>query len=279
MNEATIVLLTDFGNQDAYVGIMKGVMREIAPQAALIDLTHDIPQGDVRLAAYRLWQAVPYFPEGTVFVVVVDPGVGTARRPVAAAWKGVRIVGPDNGLFTFVDMQEEPEIIVALQQAAYHRKTVSHTFHGRDIFAPAGAYIAAGASLDTFGPTLDTLHRFPHPRLEWTAIGLRGEILFADHFGNLITNLGILSVDQRQLLFDPWLPGAEPLQRPFATARVILPRDQSLSLSRTFGVVETGEPLAYIGSDGMLEIAVRDGHAAQQLGLNRGDPILLAWEK
>ena len=279
MKDATIVLLTDFGTQDAYVGIMKGIMREIAPQAALIDLTHDIPQGDVRLAAYRLWQAVPYFPDGTVFVVVVDPGVGTARRPVVAAWPGVRIVGPDNGLFTYVQMKEEPEIIVALQHAAYHRKTVSHTFHGRDIFAPVGAYIASGTALETFGPTLDNLQCFPHPRLEWTAAGLRGEILFADHFGNLITNIGKLTVKHEQILFEPWLPGAENLQRPLASARVILPCDQSLSLSRTFGAVESGEPLAYIGSDGMLEIAVRDGHAAQKLRLTREDPILLTWEE
>ena len=146
-----ITLTTDFGMQDAYVSIMKGVMARIAPNAPLVDITHTIPPQDVRAAAYLLWTALPYFPEESVHLVVVDPGVGTERRAIAARTAWGALVGPDNGVFSYVWASTPASQIVALENPAYQRPQVSHTFHGRDVFAPAAAHLARGAPLAESG--------------------------------------------------------------------------------------------------------------------------------
>ena len=139
---ATIALLTDFGEKDVYVGIMKGVISGIAPHAQMIDLAHSIPPGDIAKAAFELYQAVPYFPQGTIFLTVVDPGVGTDRRPIAISWSERMCVGPDNGVFTYLLATGGEPTAVELSSSVHRLEQVSNTFHGRDIFAPAAAHLA-----------------------------------------------------------------------------------------------------------------------------------------
>ncbi|NBD35651.1 MAG: hypothetical protein GVY30_06595, partial [Chloroflexi bacterium] len=190
-----ISLTTDFGIQDAYVGIMKGVMARIAPSAPLVDITHTVPPQDVRAAAYLLWTALPYFPEESVHLVVVDPGVGTQRRAIAARTAWGTLVGPDNGVFSYLWAATAPQQVVALQNTAYQRPQVSQTFHGRDIFAPAAAHLARGVPLAELGPAVSDLVRLPAPRLTVSGTRLEGEVLHIDHFGNVITSVGCLVWD------------------------------------------------------------------------------------
>ena len=162
----TIALLTDFGFQDPYVGMMKGVIARITPHVQIIDLTHSIPRGDVPRGAFELWRSISYFPQQTIFVAVVDPGVGTARRPIALAWSEKICVGPDNGIFTYLLATNEAPISVVLEANNFHLEFVSNTFHGRDIFAPVAAHIARGIDLAELGPPTNDFVRLPLPKLE-----------------------------------------------------------------------------------------------------------------
>jgi S-adenosylmethionine hydrolase len=191
MTSPLIAILTDFGTSDPFVGIMKGVIAQIAPGVPTIDLTHEIPPGDIRRAAVELWRSTPYFPNGTVFLCVVDPGVGTARRSVIVTGnlmqdrteKAYTFVGPDNGTFTFL---EHTLPAWELKSPSFALQGASSTFHGRDVYAPAAAYAALGHAGAEFGPPVKELVRLPLPRLKTSANGqLQGEILHADHFGNL----------------------------------------------------------------------------------------------
>jgi S-adenosylmethionine hydrolase len=278
MGAPTIALLTDFGTQDTYVGVMKGVIARIAPQAQVIDLTHSIPAGDIRQAAFKLWQAIPYFPSGTVFLTVVDPGVGTERLPVAVAWPDFAFVGPDNGLLTYLLAQGAPRMACRLQSPAYRLATVSSTFHGRDLFSPAAAHLALGVSIADLGPPVADLARFPLPRLELVeGPAVKGEILHADHFGNLITSLGILRADGDELVLEPWLPHCAPARLPLADLSLRLPNGASLNLRATFGDVAIGQALGYIGSEGLLEIAINRGRAADVLPLAPRQEVTLGY--
>ncbi len=275
VTEPTIALLTDFGTQDTYVGVMKGVISGIAPQARLIDLTHAVPQGDVKRGAYHLWVAVPFFPAGTTFLVVIDPGVGTARRPLAVEWSQWRFVLPDNGLLTYLLAQEPARRAVVLASTAHRLSAVSTTFHGRDLFAPAAAHLARGVALEELGPEAQDLVRFPLPRLELEPDRLRGEVIHADRFGNVITSLGVFEHGADKLTLKPWLPGPEQASCELEGTTVALPDGTRLPLQRTFGEVPAGSPLAYVGSDGLLEIGINGGRAADALHLKRGDEIVL----
>ncbi len=185
-----VTLLTDFGLEDEYVGVMKGVILSIAPQVRLVDLTHSVPPQDVRRAALILMNAAPYFPPDTVHLAVVDPGVGTERRPIAVRTGRGTFVGPDNGLFSFVLAEMETWTAVELREPAYRLPLVSTTFHGRDIFAPAAAHLASGVPVEALGPVVNNLATLPLPRLEIGESSLEGEILYADRFGNLVTSIG-----------------------------------------------------------------------------------------
>lgn len=273
---APIVLLTDFGTEDAYVGIVKGVIAGIAPEVQVIDLTHEVPPGNIRQGAFQLWQSVPYFPRGTIFLAVVDPGVGTARRPIAVAWQSFTCVGPDNGLFTYLLAQEDPVGAHIITSATHRLPTVSSTFHGRDVFAPAAAHLARGEPIGRLGPPASDLVRFPLPLLE-LAEGpeIRGEILHADHFGNWITSLGVLREDQEDLVLEPWLPGGIPTRLHREGCCVFMPDGSSLALRTTFGDAAVGQALAYIGSTGLLEIAVNGARAADVLPVSPGQCVRL----
>lgn len=244
-----ITLLTDFGTADSYVAEMKAALLGAVPQATLVDLTHAVPPGDLRAAAYLLGRTWHRFPEGTVHLAVVDPGVGTARAALALAAGGHRFVGPDNGLFTPVLRDAAVEIVTLPIPA-----TASPTFHGRDLFAPAAAALAGGTPLETLGePFRGIPHRLSYREPHYEGKTMVGEVAYVDRFGTLVTNL------TREMVPDYAVIEVEGLD--------IGP------LRRTFGDVPTGGLLAYLGSGGQVEIAVRDGSAARRLGLGVGGRI------
>jgi S-adenosylmethionine hydrolase len=186
-----LALLTDFGHGDGYVGIMKGVMLGIAPDAQLVDITHDVAPQNVASAAWILASSYHYFPRGTVFTCVVDPGVGSTRQPIALHAGHWFFVGPDNGLFSYALAEQPVHEAVLLSQAAYHLPQVSATFHGRDIFAPVSAHIAQGVALKELGPALDpaSLQRLAISPAQREGDRIVAQVLHIDHFGNLITTI------------------------------------------------------------------------------------------
>ncbi len=276
-----IAIMTDFGLGDPFVGIMKGVIAGINPDARTVDLTHLIPPGDVRRAAVQLWQAVPFFPAGTIFLVVVDPGVGTRRRGMLAHAGDHFLIGPDNGVFTFI--LGESQQVWALDDRRFQLGGPSATFHGRDIFAPAAAYCSLGYALDEFGPRINNPVRLPDPRLRFFGTGrIEGEVLFADHFGNLLTSLGRFTRGENsegEADFLPWLPASGISNQKVDLARATLSRvtGQTLRFARTFSEVPKGECAAIIGSSGLVEIVANGVSAADILQLGHGAPVSLAW--
>jgi len=267
----TIALLTDFGTQGIYAGVLKGVLSTHAPQANLIDISHDVPRGDIQAAAFMLWQSSQYMPENTVFLCVVDPGVGSARRGVAAKWDSQICVGPDNGLFSYLVLRDGPPQVIELWDPQ-----VSTTFHGRDIFAPFAARLALNAVLDELGPPVELEKMLPAPRLAAKRSGsVEGEIIHQDPFGNLVTSIGALHPEGGHIRLDPWL-GQEPeSQYPARNLAAALPNGEELPLVRTFNDVPVGKGLAYIGSNGLLEIGINRGSAASELDLQIGDSVQL----
>jgi S-adenosylmethionine hydrolase len=241
-----ITLLTDFGTADGYVGEMKGVLLTGAPEATLVDITHEIPAQDVetaRLTLARVWRR---FPPGTVHLVVVDPGVGTDRAALAVASDDRFFVGPDNGVLSPALLIAEARV-VALETPS----NASATFHGRDVFAPAAARLASGVAIETLGSpvTQPRIRRTAEPRRTGDG-ALLGEVISIDRFGNAITNLVGLRTG------------------------TVEAAGLSLPLRRTYGEAPVGAPVAIVGSSGLIELAVRDGNAARALHLTRGTAVL-----
>jgi S-adenosylmethionine hydrolase len=261
-----IALLTDFGTQDIYVGVMKGVIWGICLEAKIADLTHEIPPQDVTAGALALWGAFRFFPKGTVFCSVVDPGVGTNRRAIAAQTEKHFFVGPDNGLLWWAISESKVVKVVELQNRRYFLPVVSRTFHGRDIFAPVAAHIAKGVAIDEFGQELsvDELVKLPALRAETDKQHIRAQIVHIDRFGNAITNL-------RWEDFAKWL--SLHGQRGW-TAKIGNLRFNTLC--QTYAEVKAGEPLLLFNSYDLLEVAVNKGSAAEQLGIRKGD-VLEIW--
>ncbi len=250
-----ITLTTDFGLLDGYVAAMKGVIAGLAPQAVMIDITHQIPPQDIAEAAYVLQTVLPCFPPDTVHLVVVDPGVGSARRPLAAAVGQCFLVGPDNGVFTYALPAGQPAACVHLDNPAYWRPQVSRTFHGRDLFAPVAAHLANGVPLAALGTRLDDPVRFPVQPPGRRADGsLHGQIIHVDRFGNAISNIP-----------GAWLAGQ--------LWSVQIAGQQINGPSASYADVRPGHLLALISSDATLEVAMRDGSAAQRLGVVAGEPV------
>jgi S-adenosylmethionine hydrolase len=260
-----ITLTTDFGLADSYVGTMKGVIVNIAPEARIVDITHDISPQDTHQAAYIVQTFYTYFPAGTVHLVVVDPGVGSDRRAIALGTPEAIFVAPDNGVLTYVwrDALAKwgPEAceVVELAEPRFWLPRVSSTFHGRDIFAPTVAHLARGASLYSLGPRLPRLTEadLEQPTAGRTG-GLVGRIIHVDHFGNCITNITSQHLEQAGM-------------NGHIVVRII---DQHIEgLRRTFSDVPVGALIALIGSNDHLELAVRNGSAAQTLGVSIGDTV------
>ncbi len=252
-----ITLTTDFGLSDSYVAAMKGVILGLAPQATVIDITHQIAAQNVREAAYVLHTALPYFPPGTVHVVVVDPGVGSARRPMAAQTGDCYLVGPDNGVFTYVLTTGQPPACVHLNKPAFWLPRVSRTFHGRDIFSPVAAHLALGAPLSGLGDPFDdpVLFEVRQPRRQPDG-SLSGEVIHVDRFGNLVSNIP-----------GEWLAGRSWSVR-IAGRQVTGP-------SLAYAEAAPGQLLALVSSDATLEVAVRDGSAAERLRVTAGEPVVV----
>ncbi len=292
--QSTIAMVSDFGTKDAYAGIMKGVILSIAPSARIIDLTHEIPPGDVRSAAFMLWQAAPFMPPGTIFLAVVDPDVGTERRAIAVSFSRFTFVGPDNGLFTYLPLRdaEYRGVRIASTESSLPVPGAGSTFHGRDVFAPAAARLAAGLLITDLGVEVEGLARLPLPRLELLPEGrLRGEVIRADRFGNLITSIGFLRPQGDSIRYESWIasrkqypasrkqyPASSGMEHKFQAAaflRARLSGGVEIPFAGTYGEVPAGEPLAYIGSDGLLEIAVNKGNAAAEFSVSTGAEVFL----
>jgi S-adenosylmethionine hydrolase len=273
-----VTLTTDFGTADGYVGTMKGVILDIVPNARLVDISHEIAPQNLRQAAYVLYTAYPFFPSRTVHLVVVDPGVGSARRPIALRTPAGSFVAPDNGALSYVMAREPVEALVELADPSYRLPQVSHTFHGRDVFAPAAAHLAAGVPITSLGPPVTDPVTFPLPRLEATPDGIVGEALHVDRFGNVITSIGQLLWSGDELSLAPAFPdptGGESVRFKAGQAVVVVAGREIAGVHRTYAEVVPGETLALVGSEGHLEIAVREGNAGQRLGVRPGDALVL----
>lgn len=272
-----ITLTTDFGLTDMYVGVMKGVILGIAPDARLIDLTHGIAPQNIREASARLDANVDFFPTGTIHIVVVDPGVGSVRAACVAQTETALFVAPDNGVLSLPLRRRNVQRIVRLTERArpYLRPQISATFHGRDVFAPVAAHLARGLSLEALGEddSLESLVTLSdtEPQTGFDSAGrplLRMPILYADHFGNLVTALSLA-------FWQGWREETGTLGMEEAPIQVAAGSRVWTGIARTFADVPIGSPLAYWGSDGRLEIGVRDGHAARTLGLASEDFVTL----
>jgi S-adenosylmethionine hydrolase len=256
---SVITLLTDFGTQDGYIGVIKGVIWRIAPQVQIADLTHEIAPQDILEGALALARCAPFFPPGTVHIAVVDPGVGTRRRPIAARLGEQTFVGPDNGLVTLLlekaqgaDQQVQ---FVQLDRPNYWLDRVSSSFHGRDIFAPAGAHLANGVPLLKLGSPIDDPVRLIIPQPERTPQGWRGQVVHIDHFGNCATNLGETHLAQMHQV----------------SIRI---KDREIhGMVKSFGERQNGELIAMLDSDGWLAIAAVNGSAAHLLQARAGDRV------
>jgi S-adenosylmethionine hydrolase len=258
MARPLIALLTDFGLHDHYVGAMKGVVLGICPDATLVDISHDVPPHDVLGAALELSAAYRYFPAGTVFLVVVDPGVGSARRGIAVEVGAYRFVAPDNGVLSVVLDELPTPHAVELTDPKYARPTISKTFEGRDRFGPAAAWLATGVQLAALGPPVAALARLEVPGIRVTDTGVDGEVLRVDRFGNLTTNIDGATLGK--------MSGV-------VTVRIgthVIPR-----VLLTYADAPAGELCALVGSSDRLEIAVNGGNAAATLGLGRGAVVQL----
>lgn len=236
--ERTIALLTDFGSQDPFVGVMKGVIASRAPKARVIDLCHGIAPGDIPGAALALKMSVPYFPEGTLFVTVVDPGVGSQRRIVFARTKTHSFLAPDNGVLSWVD--DKLIECRAVTDRSLFLSPLSGTFHGRDIFAPVAAALSKGLSPSRLGPAVGDLLKAPWPS---------NRLVSFDRFGNAVTSV------------------------PAKGTRSILYKGRSYAVRTHYASVPSGKPLAVAGSSGLVELSVRDGDFRRRFKALPGDPV------
>jgi len=260
---SVITLMTDFGIKDGNVGVMKGVIWGICPAAQISDLSHVVQAQNIAEAGYVLARTVPYFPKGSIHVVVVDPGVGTKRRPMAAQIGDWFYVGPDNGTVTVWLERAEKEAVqtefVELNRAQYWLQTISYVFHGRDIFSPVAAHLANGVPLSELGSPFTDPVRLELPKPQATNHGWRGEVIQIDHFGNVSTNIRVENLgdalnEKENIIVR--LNGAE-----------------ITGMVNTFGERPPGELVALIGSTGYLGIAVVNGNSQQRLGTKVGDGV------
>lgn len=265
--DKVIALLTDFGLEDNYVGTMKAVIAVINPGAGVIDVTHGVRPQDITGGAFMLSSSYKYFPEGAIFVVVVDPGVGGERRVLCAQTGKHIFLAPDNGVLGSVLSEESEENVVSLVEVSnpkFFLPDVSGTFHGRDIFAPVAAHLSLGVNPARLGPRINEFKRLDVPGPVNAADGtLSGEVIYVDRFGNLITNIDRARIEA-------------------GDARVLsvtIGKKEIEGLSATYSDGRPGETLALIGSSGYLEIAENCGNACESLGCSRGEKVTVRFNK
>ncbi len=256
-----VAFITDFGYGDGDVGVLKGVVLTITPSATLVDLTHEVMAQNIASGAWILAASYRYFPKGTVFVCVVDPGVGSARLPIAVYAGDWVFVGPDNGLFSYIYAEQPLHAAVALTKTEYHLPDTSHTFHGRDIFAPVAAHIAGGVALSEVGTPLvaATLTRLDVDIPRRVGIEIAVQVVHVDHFGNIITNVPLQMV--------PDLFTSLSVQVTFPDQQVVVSERRRFFAENDH---EGNAPFIYGDSSGYVGVAVRNGNAAQTLGVNYG---------
>lgn len=258
MARPTVAFLSDFGTRDHYAGTLKAVVLTVCPDATLVDIGHEIPPHDVVAGALELAACYRYFPHGTIFLVVVDPGVGSSRRGLAAEAGDYKFVAPDNGVLSAVFDESPPKRVVELTERKYARATISRTFEGRDRFAPAAGWLAKGINLTWLGKGITDFQTLNLPKPLVSGDHIRGEVVRLDRFGNLITNIDRRTFEQ--------LANGGPIAVLAATHAV--PR-----VVATYAEAPPGELCALFGSTEHLEIAVNAGNAATALGLERGAEV------
>lgn len=273
-----IVLLTDFGLYDPFVGIMKGVIKSVNPSVEIIDLSHQVKPHSIKEGAFFLYISYKYFPKGSIFVVVVDPGVGSEREILLYKTSDYYFLAPNNGVLSYILPPEsvvlkiggetfkffpksEDERIVKIENENFFLKPVSRTFHGRDIFAPVAAYISLGVRMEEFGEEFKgEMIKIPFPRLKYIDQKLYGEVIYSDRFGNLITN-----IDEESL--NKFLNGLKPI--------INFKNVEIFGLKNSYSEAKKGEPLAIINSFNYLEISVREGSAVEKFLAKEGDEIIV----
>lgn len=257
-----VTLTTDFGLKDPYVAEMKAAILSIFPNAIIVDITHEIVKFNIRMGAYVLASAVPYFPQGSIHVAVVDPGVGTNRRPILVQTKKDHFVGPDNGLLFLAAEKQDITHVYELANPKLMLSKVSNTFHGRDIFAPAAAHLLNGVKPIEFGPEISETAKPEFAKVTRKKPKLIGEVLHVDGFGNIITNINEFEATQNHIV---------------GGVSVELPNfELKLKLCKAYGETKLHEPLALIGSHGFLEIALNQDSAAHRFKIEPGDKITIS---
>ena len=261
MTNAIITLTTDYGTDDHLVGTLKGVILKINPDVTIVDITHRVPPFDLLDGALTIGAAYSYFPPKTIHIVVVDPGVGTDRRPLLVSGQNQYFIAPDNGVLSVVYEREENMVVRHANADHYYLQPLSKTFHGRDIFAPVAAWLSKGYQTASMGEEITDYKRFALPRPKDADGDLKGVVLRIDSFGNLITNFR-----EQDLPGTSENGGAIKLQiGPHTVTRLV----------ETFAHGNAGEPIAYFGSSGYLEIAVNKGSASKTLSIGRGTPVVI----
>ena len=255
MASPVVAMLSDFGSSDHYVGAMKGVVLGICPNATLVDVAHDLPVHDVKTASLELAACYGFFPSDTVFLVVVDPGVGSKRKALAADTGEYQFVAPDNGVLTSVFREQKPRRLVELLEARFARPSVSRTFEGRDRFAPAAAWLAKGVELSAFGPAVTDYTRLEVPMPVIGDSFVAGEVILVDRFGNLVTNI-------EQVAFDSVAEGS--------AVRIEIEGFRIDRLVDTYSEIGRDEVCALFGGTGRLEFAANSTRAVERLRLRRG---------
>lgn len=253
-----VTLITDFGSGGEYSGAMKGAVLAVNPRCQVVDVTHEITPQNILQASWVVKNVYPFYPPGTVHAVVVDPGVGTSRRAIVLHHEGHFFVGPDNGVFTSVLSKGEQVSAYQIAKTKFFRHPVSDTFHGRDIFAPVAGHLSAGLEPERLGPKIKDLVRLDWPAPKRGKGDLKGKVLWADSFGNLITNISR----------EEYGPELEERRLRIGGRGWRIER-----LNRTYGESRPGDPLALFGSGGLLEISLNGGNARDNLGLKPGDSI------
>ncbi|MCJ7763226.1 S-adenosyl-l-methionine hydroxide adenosyltransferase family protein [Candidatus Bathyarchaeota archaeon] len=253
-------LTTDFGLKDPYVAEMKAVILSVCPNAVVVDVTHEVEKFSIRMGAYMLASAAPYFPQGSVHVAVVDPDVGTQRRPIIVQTTHSFFVGPDNGLLFLAAEAQGIKRIYEIASRRFMLPHVSSTFHGRDIFAPAAAHLANGVPAEEFGPEITEVAKPKFTKVTRVKDSLVGEVLHVDGFGNIITNVRAKDIASLK-------EGVVQAELPFGKLQ--------LKLSKTYAEAKLQEPIALIGSHDFLEIALNQGNAAAKFNIKTGDKITL----
>jgi hypothetical protein len=259
MARPIITLTTDFGLKDPYVAEMKAVILSICPHAVIVDISHQVEKFDVRMGAYILASASPYFPEGTIHVAVIDPRVGTRRRALCIKTKHSFFVGPDNGVLVLAAKAQGMERVYEISNRKFMLPKVSNTFHGRDIFSPVAAHLANGTLPSDFGPQIEKIVMPDFAKAVKKKDRLVGEVIHVDDFGNIVTNIGVEELDSMKI-------GKVVKIR-------VKNRGLTMKFCKTYAEAKSKEPLVLIGSHGFLEISINQGNASEAFKVKRGDKV------